>query len=651
MVSPSHLPLQPRRGPEAVAPIARTPSEARWRLLSDLGQALSGQLESRQVLRELASRLVPELADFAVAYLLEGEVVERVAASHADSAEEAWVQRLIDTVAPSLQDELGAGAAMRTGQPYLASEISRALLEQAATNADHLQILNRLRPISSMILPLRAQGRTLGAVALATTDRSGRHYGAPELEFARELADRAALSLDNARLYGEAARDLERRTAAESALRSRYEQLRVLYEVNQAVGRTTALEQIYDQALDALLRTLGVSRASILLFDDDGVLRFKAWRGLSGGYRRAVEGHTPWSPDTENPAPIVVEDVENDEALSDALRQVVMNEGIRALAFIPLVFGSRLLGKFMLYYDQPHVPQHEELEVARTIAGSIAFAITRARDEQSVRFARDEAERANEAKSRFLGVMSHELRTPLNAIGGYVELLQMGIQGPVSPKQLEALSRIAANQCHLLALINDILSFARLEAGQVEYAIKPLRIRDLILNLEALVAPMANARGTAYLLDTCLDAVWAMGDEERIRQILVNLVTNAIKFAPPGSWVRVSGETDEGMVTIRVRDNGPGIPSDKLEVIFDPFIQVEINPRERREGAGLGLAISRELARGMGGDLVVRSAPGEGSEFELRLLEADEADIPVGPLKARGEPSAVTVAPRGAPCI
>jgi signal transduction histidine kinase len=273
----------------------------------------------------------------------------------------------------------------------------------------------------------------------------------------------------------------------------------------------------------------------------------------------------------------------------------------------------------MLYFDEPHSFHDEELELARTLANAVAFAITRARDEQSIRQAKEEAEGANEAKSRFLGVMSHELRTPLNAIGGYVELLDLGIQGPTTPKQRDALARIAANQRHLLALINDILSFARLEAGQVEYDLKPILVAQVLRDVDVLIGPTASAKGTAYFLENCDPELRVVADEERVRQILINLIGNAIKFAPADGWVRVSCEVDGDEISIRVGDNGPGIPLEKQETIFEPFVQVELDARAPREGAGLGLAISRELALGMGGDLVVNSVPGEGSEFLLSL--------------------------------
>jgi PAS domain S-box-containing protein len=237
--------------------------------------------------------------------------------------------------------------------------------------------------------------------------------------------------------------------------------------------------------------------------------------------------------------------------------------------------------------------------------------------------ARAEAEAANRAKADFLASMSHELRTPLNAIGGYVELLDMGIHGPLAPSQRGALARITANQRHLLTLINDILSFARLEAGHMEFDLRALSAPEVLSSVESLVAPQAEARGVAYTSEPCDPSLRLLGDAERVRQVLLNLVGNAIKFTRAGGWVVLSCAAVEGWIELRVRDNGVGIAPEEQQRIFDPFQQVGRRLSQPQEGVGLGLAISRDLARGMAGDLTVQSAPGEGSVFTLRLPRAE----------------------------
>ncbi|HEU4885725.1 MAG TPA: ATP-binding protein [Longimicrobium sp.] len=233
--------------------------------------------------------------------------------------------------------------------------------------------------------------------------------------------------------------------------------------------------------------------------------------------------------------------------------------------------------------------------------------------------ARAEAETANRVKAEFLAAMSHELRTPLNAIGGYVGLLEMGIHGPVTDAQQEALRRVGTNQRHLLTLINDILSHARLEAGHIEFDLRTLSAQELLSTVEPLVAPQAQARGIAYTAQRCEPGLCLRADDERTRQILLNLVGNAIKFTDPGGWVILSCDADGERVRIHVRDNGRGIPEDKLKAVFDPFMQVGRRLNKPEDGVGLGLAISRDLARGMGGDLTVASVDGEGSTFTLLL--------------------------------
>ena len=288
--------------------------------------------------------------------------------------------------------------------------------------------------------------------------------------------------------------------------------------------------------------------------------------------------------------------------------------------------GSEAMGRwfdvFAFRVDEPE--QHRVAILFTDITEHRRAELERESLLREAQAARAEAEAANRAKADFLASMSHELRTPLNAIGGYVELLDMGIHGPLTEAQRGAMARITANQRHLLALINDILSFARLEAGNMEFDVHPLAAQEVLASVESLVAPQAEARGVAYTSEPCDPSLRLLGDVERVRQVLLNLVGNAIKFTPAGGWVLLSCAAAGEWVELRVRDNGIGIPPEEQERIFDPFQQVGRRLSHPQEGVGLGLAISRDLARAMAGDLTVQSAPGEGSVFTLRLPRAGD---------------------------
>ena len=236
--------------------------------------------------------------------------------------------------------------------------------------------------------------------------------------------------------------------------------------------------------------------------------------------------------------------------------------------------------------------------------------------------ARTAAEAANRAKSDFLAVMSHELRTPLNAIGGYAELMELGIRGPVTPQQGEDLRRIQTSQRHLLGLINEVLNYAKLETGTVHYEVADVHIREVLMSAEALVSPQARGKGLSLSVGECPPGLTARADHEKVRQILVNLLSNAVKFTDRGGGVSVTCKARGEQVVVRVTDTGIGIPPDKLEMIFDPFVQVRADLTRQHEGTGLGLAISRDLARGMGGDLSVESTVGAGSSFTVVLPRA-----------------------------
>jgi signal transduction histidine kinase len=233
--------------------------------------------------------------------------------------------------------------------------------------------------------------------------------------------------------------------------------------------------------------------------------------------------------------------------------------------------------------------------------------------------ARAEADAANRAKGEFLSVMSHELRTPLNAIGGYTELIEMGIRGPVTPAQRVDLGRISMSQKHLLGLVNEVLNYTKLETGTVEYDIEEVPVREAFQAAEALVLPQARAKELELVVGATVRSLSVRADADKLRQILVNLLSNAVKFTHPGGRIHLECVRAEECICFSVRDTGVGIPEDKIAAVFEPFVQVRSDLTRTLEGTGLGLAISRQLARGMGGNLVVDSTPGVGSVFTLKL--------------------------------
>jgi PAS domain S-box-containing protein len=494
--------------------------------------------------------------------------------------------------------------AHRSLEPVLVA--SRRELE---TRYPELAALAARDEVSVAALPLIAETRSLGVLVFSFEDRRG--FEETSRSFLLLAARQCAQALTRARLFL-----AERQAKARAA---------VLFSVTDRISRAADLEGVYAAALEGIERGLDAERASILTFDEAGVMRFVAWRGLSDTYRARVEGHSPWTSDCKDPVPVLVEDVSKEPSLAE-FGELFRAEDIGSLGFFPLLDDGRLLGKFMTYFRGPHRFGALELETARTIAGQVAFAIQRRRHEAELEAARTAAEEAAGARENLVAIVSHDLRSPLGAIVTSAALLKRRAEQDADParvgKPVDAILR-SAERMNLL--IRDLLDLARFDAGRLVLSTGIEDVRRLVEEAVEMQRPAADARKVS--ISTSLpEALAAHCDRERVLQVLSNLLGNAVKFSTPGGEVRVSaraGEkaaTGEATVAVTVEDDGPGIRTDELPRVFDRYWK---GGDSSRGGVGLGLSIVRALVEANGGDVSVDSAPGHGSRFSFTLPAAE----------------------------
>jgi K+-sensing histidine kinase KdpD len=293
---------------------------------------------------------------------------------------------------------------------------------------------------------------------------------------------------------------------------------------------------------------------------------------------------------------------------------------MRSVMVVPMVARGRTIGVITLIGTESRPPfTPDDVRLAEQLASHAAIAIDNARLFEESRAARAEAEAANRAKAQFLAAMSHELRTPLNAIAGYAELIELEVLGPVTTKQRDAIDRVQRSGRHLSGLVDQVLSFARVEAGKIEFLLASVPVNEAVHKVADMIAPQAAGKSIRYQFDGCAADIAVLADRDRLDQIVLNLLGNAVKFTRAGGAVRVTVVCDLISVTINVIDTGPGVPLDKREAIVQPFVQLVSSPGATAPGVGLGLAISRDLARAMGGDISVSTNVGAGAVFTVRL--------------------------------
>jgi PAS domain S-box-containing protein len=412
--------------------------------------------------------------------------------------------------------------------------------------------------------------------------------------------------------------DITERKQTELALADRVAQQKALFQLSARANRARTLQEIYDAALDAILAAFHCERAAVLFRGADGVMRFTAWRGLSDPYRAAVEGHSPWHSDEREPQPITISDVAK-ASMGEPIRRALDAERIGAVAFVPILEHGHLVGKFMVYCDEPREFKTEELQLCQTIATTLTWAIERKRGEEDLeRIVHERTAKLEETVVELEGFsysITHDLRAPLRALQSFSDILREDYDDKLDEAAKDYLRRIATSANRMDKLIQDVLSYSRVL--RMDLRLEQVDVEKLLLGmLESY--PDYQKPKAEVVIEGPLATVRA--NEAALTQCFSNLLNNAVKFVPPGvkPSVQISAERRAEMVRFWVADNGIGIDPKYFENIFGAFHRLSTT----FEGTGIGLTIVRKAVERMGGKAGVESQPGRGSRFWIELKPA-----------------------------
>ena len=471
-----------------------------------------------------------------------------------------------------------------------------------------------------LAVPLLREETVIGGLFLARSRVE--RFTEKQIELVTTFADQAAIAIENARLFNE----LRARTAE---LGRSVDELKLLSEVGQAVSSTLDLRAVLSTVLTRSVGLTGADAGTIFRYSR--AERAFRWVETVGSDKALVDAirdlrvddaETAMGEAVAHRTPIQIADLA--ERPSFPLRDAALAAGFRAALAVPLVGAERVLGAMVLHRRAVGDFPLETVRLMQTLASQSVLAIQNARMFREIADKSEQLALASQHKSQFLANMSHELRTPLNAILGYAELLVDGIYGALPDRPKGVLERIQNNGKHLLALINDVLDLAKIEAGQLALTLEDYSLPEVVRSVVTATEPLAAGKGLKFTAAVQDDLPMAHGDARRVSQVLLNLVGNAIKFTDEGE-VEIRAVLDKGQFVLTVRDTGPGIADADQERIFGEFQQIDSSNTRKKGGTGLGLAISKRMVEMQGGTIAVDSALGRGSTFRVVLpVHVDE---------------------------
>jgi PAS domain S-box-containing protein len=622
----------------------RKRTEQAQQYLIEASRILSSSLDYQTILTNLAHLAVPQLADWSTVHLIEDNgSVQPLATAHVNPDKIVWAKQINEKYPFDPNAASGVANVLRTGQSEFYPDIPDHLLVKTARDAEHLRILREVGFSSAIIVPMLVRGRTLGAISFIAAE-SGRRYDLADLALAEELAHRAALAVENARLYQQAQ---QARQKAEQAA----ERTARLQAVTAAFSEALTPNQVAEVVVNQGIAALGITTGFVaLLTDNDTSLEIVQSVGLPQelieSWRRfPITAPVPLAELVRTRQPIFLESVEAFTTQYPILAHAPMSTGNNAFACIPVMVEGQILGGISFSFAEARAFNADDRAFMLTLGYLCGQAIVRARLYEAEQGARRDAEAANRIKDEFLAVLSHELRSPLNPILGWTKLLRSRkFDEKATDRALETIERNAKLQTQL---IEDLLDVSRILRGKLVLNVAPV---NLVTTIEA---AMETVRLAAQAKDIQIETTiepnvgQVSGDANRLQQVIWNLLSNAIKFTPQGGRVEVRLSTDcDGKdcnlnskfqyAQIQVKDTGKGISPKFLPYVFEYFRQENSSTTRQFGGLGLGLAIVRYLTELHGGS-VQADSPGEGlgATFTVRLpLMVAQEEAPQEPMRS-----------------
>jgi signal transduction histidine kinase len=415
-------------------------------------------------------------------------------------------------------------------------------------------------------------------------------------------------------------KEVEGRTAE---LAQSVAELRALGEVSQAVNSTINLEIVLSTIVAKAVQLSGTDAGTIFVFEEESrEFHLRASYGMDDALVASVKGQpirageTVIGQATQERRAIQLPDLQ--PGSYSLILDVILRAGFRAWLTIPLLAADRIVGALVVRRRKPGEFPKDTVDLLQTFGAQSVLAIQNARLFQEIDEKVRELEIASRHKSQFVANMSHELRTPLAAILGYAELMQEGFYGALSEKAMLSLTRIRSNGKHLLGLINTVLDIAKIESGQFSLNLADYSLDSVVETVRAATESLAETKKLALKTDVAARLPVGFGDEQRLTQVLLNLVGNAIKFTDTGE-VRIIATAMNGHFTVAVTDTGPGIPPEELKRVFEQFHQIDNSNTKAKGGTGLGLAIAKQIVEMHGGRIWVESTVGKGATFQMEL--------------------------------